>query len=138
MKTVQNFLRISTVHLKTKLLELSGKNYLMVIARGLVDLERFEEIFREVSATSKSLLNCKVLIDLADARIRLELPDIAVLNSFGRDLLPPNNQIALVSSTNIDEFDRLNLLSASLCSLDLKVAAFDDAKSAVVWLAYLT
>ena len=110
----------------------------MVIARGLVDLERFEEIFREVSATSKSLLNCKVLIDLADARIRLELPDIAVLNSFGRDLLRPNNQIALVSSTNIDEFDRLSLLSASLCSLDLKVAAFDDAKSAVVWLAYLT
>jgi hypothetical protein len=138
MKTLQNFLRVSTVHLKTKLLELSGRNYLMVIARGLVDAERFEEIFREVSATSKSLLNCKVLIDLADARIRLELPDIAVLNSLGRDLLRPNNQIALVSSTKIDDFDRLSLLSASLCSLDLKVAAFDDAKSAVVWLAYIT
>jgi hypothetical protein len=138
MKTLQNFLRVSTVHLKTKLLELSGGNYLMVIARGLVDLERLEEIFREVSATSKSLLNCKVLIDLADARIRLELPDIAVLNSLGRDLLRPNNPIAVVSSTKIDEFDRLSLLSASLCSLGLKVAAFDDAKSAVAWLAYLT
>jgi hypothetical protein len=123
------------VHLKTKLLELSGGNYLMVIARGLVDLERLEEIFREVSATSKSLLNCKVLIDLADARIRLELPDIAVLNSLGRDLLRPNNPIAVVSSMEIDEFDRLSVLSASLRSLGLKVAAFDDAKSAVVWLA---
>ena len=109
----------------------------MVIARGLVDAERLEEIFREVSATSKSLLNCKVLIDLADARIRLALPDIDVLvNSLGRDLLRPKNQIAVVSSTKIDE--RLSLLSASLCSLGLKVAAFDDAKSAVAWLAYLT
>src|SRR5882762_9410942 len=110
MKTLQNFLRVSTVHLKTKLLELSGGNYLMVIARGLVDAERLEEIFREVSATSKSLLNCKVLIDLADARIRLALPDIDVLvNSLGRDLLRPKNQIAVVSSTKIDEFDRLSL-----------------------------
>ena len=110
----------------------------MVIARGLVDLERFEEIFREVSATSKSLLNCKVLIDLADARTRLELPDIAVLNSLGRDLLRPNHQIAFVSSTEIHKFDRLSVLSASLRSLGLKVAAFDDAKSAVVWLADIT
>jgi len=99
----------------------------MVIARGLVDAERLEEIFREVSATSKSLLNCKVLIDLADARIRLALPDIDVLvNSLEHHLLHRNIQIAVVSSTKIDE--RLSLLSASLCSLGLKVAAFDDRR----------
>ncbi len=108
----------------------------MVTARGLVDAESLEEIFREVSATSKSRLNFKVLIDLADARIRFELADIDLLiHSLERHLLHVNIQIAVVSSMEIDEFDRLSVLSASLRSLGLKVAAFDDAKSAVVWLA---
>ena len=89
----------------------------MVIARGRVDAERLEEIFREVSATSKSLLNFKVLIDLADNRIRLALPDIDVLvNSLDHHLFHRNIQIAFVSSTEIDEFDRLSVLSASLRS----------------------
>ena len=111
----------------------------MVIARGRVDAERLEAIFREVSATSKSRLNFKVLIDLADSRIRLALSDIDVLvNSLEHHLLHRNIQIAFVSSTEIDEVDRLSVLSASLRRLRLKVAAFDDAKSAVVWLADIT
>jgi hypothetical protein len=127
------------VDLKTKFLELSGGNYLMVTARGRVDAEGFEEIFREVSATSQSRLNFKVLIDLADSRIRLAPPDIDILvNSLEHHLLHRNMQIAVVSSTEIDEFDRLSVLSASLRSLGLKVAAFDDAKSAAVWLADIT
>ena len=139
LRAGQNFLRVSTVDLKTKFLELSGGNYLMVIARGRVDAEGLEEIFREVSATSKSRLNFKVLIDLADSRIRLALPDIDVLvNSLEHHLLHRNIQIAVVSSTEIHEFDRLSVLCASLRSLGLKVAAFDDAKSAVVWLADIT
>src|SRR5262245_17028429 len=125
--------------LKTKLLELSGGNYLMVIARGRVDAAGFEEIFREVSATSQSRLNVKVLIDLADSRIRLALPDIDVLvNSLEHHLWHRNIQIAFVSSAEIDEFDRLSVLSASLRSLGLKIVAFADAKSAVVWLADIT
>ena len=133
---MQNVLRVSTVDLTTKLLELPGGNYLIVIAHGLIDAERLEQIFREVSATTQPLLNCKVLIDLADTRIRLELADIDVLvNSLGRDLLRPNIQIAVVSSAEIEEFNRISTLSASLCRPGLNVVAFDDTKSAVVWLA---
>ncbi len=111
----------------------------MIIARGQVDAEGLEEIFREVSATSKSRLNFKVLIDLADSRIRFALPDIDVLvNSLEHHLLHRNIQVAFLSSTEIHEFDRLSVLCASLRSLGLKVAAFDDAKSAVVWLADIT
>jgi hypothetical protein len=139
LKAGQNFLHVSTVDLKTKLLELAGGNYLMVTARGQVDVEGLEEIFREVSAISKSLLNFRVLIDLAVSRIRLALPDIDVLvNSLDHHLLHRNIQIAVASSIEIDEFDRLCVLCASLRSLGLKVAAFDDAKSAVVWLADIT
>ena len=116
--------------LETKLLELSGGNYLMIIARGQVDAEGLEEIFREVSATSKSRLNFKVLIDLADSRIRFALPDIDVLvNSLEHHLLHRNIQVAFLSSTEIHEFDRLSVLCASLRSLGLKV---------VVWLADIT
>jgi hypothetical protein len=50
-------------------------------------------------------------------------------------LLHRNIQVTFLSSTEIHEFDRLSVLCASLRSLGLKVAAFDDAKSAVVWLA---
>jgi len=139
LRTAQNFLRVSTVDLETKLLELSGGNYLMIIARGQVDAEGLEEIFREVSATSKSRLNFKVLIDLADSRIRFALPDIDVLvNSLEHHLLHRNIQVAFLSSTKIHEFDRLSVLCASLRSLGLKIAAFDDAKSAIVWLADIT
>jgi hypothetical protein len=139
LRAGQNFLRVSTVDLKTKFLELSGGNYLMVIARGRVDAEGLEEIFREVSATSKSRLDFKVLIDLANSRIRLALPDIDVLvNSLEHHLLHRNIQIAVASSIESDEFDRLCVLCASLRSLGLKIAAFDDAKSAVVWLANIT
>ena len=139
LRAGQNFLRVSTVDLETKLLELSSGNYLMVIARGQVDAEGLEEIFREVSATNKSRLNFKVLIDLADSRIRFALPDIDVLvNSLEHHLLHRNIQVTFLSSTEIHEFDRLSVLCASLRSLGLKVAAFDDAKSAVVWLADIT
>jgi hypothetical protein len=140
MKTVQTFLRVSTVDLKTKLVELpGGNNYLIVIARGLIDAESLEQIFCEVSAICQPLLHCKVLIDLANTRIRLQLPDIDVLvNNLARDLSHRNSQIAVVSSTGIEELDRVSTLSASLCSLGLKVAAFDEAKSAVAWLADIT
>ena len=121
--------------LKIKLLKLSGANYLIVITRELIDAGRFEQIFREVAATCQSLPNCKILIDLADARLRLEPPDIDVLiNGLGHDLFRPDVKIAVVSSTEIDDFDRLRSLSASLWSLSLKVAVFDNATDAVVWL----
>ena len=134
MKTGPNICDFSTMDLRIKLLELSGGNYLIVITRGLIDAGRFEQIFREVAATSQSLPNCKILIDLTDARLRLEPPDIDVLvNGLGHDLFRPDIKIAVVSS-EIDEFDRLRSLSASLCNLGLKVVVFDNAKGAVVWL----
>jgi hypothetical protein len=75
------------------------------------------------------------LIDLTDALIGHELPDIEIVNRLGHDFLRREDKIAVVSSAEIEEFGRLSALSASLCSLGFRVAAFDNAKSAVVWLA---
>ena len=127
--------RVSTVEVKTKLLELSGGNYLIAITAGVVDVERLEQIFRKIVAIRQSLLNCKVLIDLAEARLKLEPSDIDVIvNRLGADLLRSKITIAVVSSTEQDDIDRLSALRTSLCSLGLKVAAFHDPKTAVVWL----
>jgi len=135
MKTVPNFLRISTMDLKIKLLELSGGHYLIIITRGLIDARALEQIFREVATTSQALADCKILIDLADATVIFGPPDIHILvNGLGPDLLRPDIKIAVVSPAEIDEFEQLRVLSASLCSLGLKVAVFDNAKGAVIWL----
>ncbi|HEX7228926.1 MAG TPA: hypothetical protein VF452_00925 [Candidatus Binatia bacterium] len=126
------------MEVKTKLLELSGGNYLIEITAGVVDVERLQQIFRKVVAIRQSLVNCKVLIDLAEARLRLERSDIdELVNRLGADLLRSKITIAVVSSTQ-DDLDRLSALSTSLCSLGLKVAAFHDPKSAVIWLVDIT
>jgi hypothetical protein len=64
---------------KFKVLKLSGGNYLIAIAGGEIDGDGLARIFREVSELSLSLLNCKVLIDLEAARLRLQAADMDAL-----------------------------------------------------------
>ena len=47
-------------------------NHVIVISRGLVDIDGFKEIFRNVANTTEFLLDCMILIDLQDATCRLE------------------------------------------------------------------
>lgn len=122
--------------LKIKLLELpNGGNYLIVITRGIINAEGFEQIFRKVAETNQAVPNCKFLIDLEEASLRLDPSDIHVLvHPLGSDLGCHGSKIAFVSSAEI-ESKRLRVVSDSLCSLGLKVAVFDDAKSAAVWVS---
>jgi hypothetical protein len=121
--------------LKIKLLEFSGENYLIVIIRGIVGPWRLGQIFRKLAEAIPPLADCRVFIDLADASFRLEPPDIDdFVNSLTPDLLRLISKIALVSAPEFDELGRLGVLSAHLCSLGLKTAVFDQAKSALAWL----
>ena len=123
--------------LKIKLLEWpEGGNYLIVITRGLINAEGFEQIFGKVAETSQALLDCRFLIDLEEATLTVEPLDIHLLvNGLGTDLRRHNNKIALVSSTDADDSARLRALSDSLRSLGLQIAVFDDARGAVAWLS---
>ncbi|HXV78565.1 MAG TPA: hypothetical protein VEG60_01670 [Candidatus Binatia bacterium] len=56
-------------------------NHVIVITRGSVDIEGFKEIFRHVVNTTRSLLDCKVLIDLQDATYKLDPGDIRALRT---------------------------------------------------------
>src|SRR5262245_6496191 len=60
-------------------------NHVIIITRGSVDIDGFREIFRNVVNTTRSLLDCKVLIDLQDASYNLKPGDI---RAFAENLRP--------------------------------------------------
>jgi hypothetical protein len=75
------------------------------------------------------------LIDLEKASLRIEPKDIdEVVNGLGPDLRLGNIKIALVSSAEGDDSERLRVVSDSLCREDLRAAVFDNAKEAITWL----
>jgi hypothetical protein len=124
------------MNLKIKLLQLADRgNHLIVITGGVIDSAALEQIFRQVAENIQSVLDCKVLIDLDTADLRLEPVDLQdVFQTWLFDLSQRSIKMALVFSPGIDE-DRLDLLRASLCRAGLTVALFHDAKSAVAWLS---
>jgi hypothetical protein len=127
---------MSTMNLKIKLLQLPARgNHLIVIAGGIIDPAALEQIFRQVEEETQSLLDCKILIDLDGADLRLEHVDLhGPFQALAADLSHRNIKMALVSSRGIDA-DRLDLLRAYLCDAGVTVGVFDDAKSAVAWLS---
>lgn len=126
--------------LKIKLLEMpDAANYLIVITGGMVDAEGFERIFRKIAETSQSLLDCRSLIDVENATLRLDQLDIHALDdTLGTHLERHEIKIAFVSSLDVVESKRLRVLRDSLSSLGLRVVVFDDPKSAVAWLSAAT
>ena len=124
------------MNLKIKLLQLPERgNHLIVITGGIIDPAALEQIFRQVTEKTQSLLDCKVLIDLDTADLRLEPVDLlGVFQTLVADLSHRSIKMALVSSPGTDA-DRLDLLRAYLCRAGLTVALFDDPKSAVAWLS---
>jgi hypothetical protein len=128
------------MNLNIKLLKSpDGENHLIIITGELTDAEGLKKIFRQVEDTTQLLLNCKVLVDLEDASLRIEPQEIHTLvHGLGRDLSHRNIRLALVSPPDIRTFEQLALLSKSLCSQGLRTAVFDNARQAVSWLIDLT
>jgi hypothetical protein len=122
--------------LNVKLLRSSeGRTHLFIIVGGLVDTEGLERIFRQVVEIIHHLFNCKLLIDFENANLRIEPADIdELVNGLGPDLRLGNIKIALVSSAEGDDSERLRVVSDSLCREDLRAAVFDNAKEAITWL----
>ena len=129
-------LRMSTMNLKIKLLQLPERgNHLIVISGGIIDPAALERIFREVAEKTQPLLDCKVLIDLDTADLRLEPADLhGAVQTLAAGLGHLSIKMALVASPGTDA-QRLDLLRAYLCRAGLTVALFDDPKSAVAWLS---
>jgi hypothetical protein len=111
-------------------------NHIIIITRGSVDIEGFREIFRNVVNTTRSLLDCKVLIDLQDATYQLEPGDIrAFADNLRPEYWPSTNRVALVSEPDPQDYRQLCVLSTFLSNRDIKNAVFKDTIAAVSWLA---
>ena len=110
-------------------------NYVIIITRGSIDIEGFREIFRNVVNTTRSLVDCKVLIDLQEATYRLEPADIlAFAENLRPEFWPPTNKVALVSVSDQQEHRQLCVLSTFLSNRVIKNAVFKDTKTALSWL----
>jgi len=101
-----------------------------------VDIDGFREIFRNVVNTTRSLLDCRVLIDLQDATYNLEPGDIRdFAENLKPEYWPPTNRVALVSEPDPQDYRQLCVLSAFLSNRAIRNAVFKDTKTAVNWLA---
>jgi hypothetical protein len=111
-------------------------NHVIIITRGSIDIEGFREIFRNVVNTTRSLIDCKVLIDLQDATYKLEPGDIhAFADNLRPEYWPPTNRVALVSEPDPQDYRQLCVLSTFLSNRAIKNAVFKDTRTAVSWLA---
>ena len=122
--------------LKIKLIELSeGSYYLIVIAQGEVDREALKRVFDEVETTSRPLLHCKVLIDFENASLNVPPAAIrAIANQLELHLTSKPMKMVVVAS-KFDRCGRLHLLRDLLSNHGLRVAVFDDTKTAAAWLS---
>jgi hypothetical protein len=127
---------INMMDLQIKLFSgLDRGNHVIVITRGLVDIEGLRQIFRNIVNTTRSLLDCRVLVDLQDATYSLEpgdIHDFAV--NLRPEFWPPTNRVALVSVPEPQDYCRLCLLSTFLSNRRIRNAVFKDTKSALSWL----
>jgi hypothetical protein len=107
-----------------------------MIARGRLNREGCNQIFRKVEEMTQSLLDCKVLIDLVDAKCKLQPAEIEAFASELRPYpWPQGSKIALVSAAESEQHDQLSMLSSCLSARSFKIATFSDSKIAVDWLA---
>jgi hypothetical protein len=122
--------------LQIKLLSrLDSDNHVIIITRGLIDIEGFREIFCNVVNTTRSLSDCRVLIDLQNSTYKLELGDIrAFADKLKSEYWAPTNRLALVSEPDPKDYSQLCVLSAFLSNRAIRNAVFKDTRAAVSWL----
>ena len=110
-------------------------NHLIMITRGLLDMEALEQIFQEVTTVTRALLDCKVVIDLQDAVCTLETTDIQAFVNGRKVDGWSSHKVAMLSPHEIEQYDQLFMLTSGLSKLGFKIAVFYDSKAAVSWLA---
>lgn len=109
--------------------------YFFMIAQGIMDVEAIKSLFHEIAKGTQSLLYCKVLVDLVDATIRLDVAAVTdFLESLEHNPWQSGNTVALIVPANLPELPMLIQLRAHFARRGLKIAAFTTAKAAIDWL----
>ena len=86
--------------LQLKLFRLhTAGTYFFMIAQGIMDVAGIKALFHEIAKGTQSLLYCKVLVDLVDATMRL---DVAAVSRFSRK--PRAQSLAIRQYGCLDRF----------------------------------
>jgi|SRR5262250_1759543 len=118
-----------------KLLQLQDRgNYLIALTRGSLDVEGFEQLFRQIKNAMPSLLHCKILVDLADVACQLDSLQIDRLVDELSDFWLDEDRVALISPSDIGQYHRLSNLRARLSNRGFKFGVFVETKAAADWL----
>ena len=111
-------------------------NHLIVLARGIMDSAAFRRLFDEIGAVTRSLNDCKVLVDLSDATCELKGGEIdKLVSSLSSDVWSPGSRLVFVSSLRLEDCHRLYSLRFALTTRGFCAAVFRDSKIAIDWLA---
>jgi hypothetical protein len=111
-------------------------NYVIMLARGAVDIAGFEQILDKVIDESGPLLDCKVLVDFQDSIFQFFPPDIAeFLARFDPKRWPHSSKIAFISSPERDQFRSLAMLGDGFLKMKLAVGIFYNTREAIDWLS---
>lgn len=111
-------------------------NYLIVLARGFMDIDAFRRLFGEIAEATRSLSDCRVIADLSHSTYELEVAEVnALVGELPPNAWPPGNKVALVSGPYPGDFYRLYHLHAALRVRGLGVGVFLDSKAAIDWLS---
>jgi hypothetical protein len=125
------------MHFQVKLLSWpESGNHIVTIARGLVEIAGCDEIVQKIGELAIPLPECKVLVDLADARCKFHPAEIeAFVGRLKPRTWPRTSKIALVAASEAEQYAQLRILSGCLSRRGFNSAAFDNTKVAVNWLA---
>jgi hypothetical protein len=111
-------------------------DHTIVIVRGRFDLRTLEMVFAKLETNTGRLLGCKILIDLQDATYDLSpLQAYNFVNGLAPDSGLTATKVALLSKTEIQQFDQIFLLCAFLSNTGFSASVFRDAREAARWLA---
>jgi hypothetical protein len=124
------------MELKIKLLEAFEESYyLIVIAQGKVGSAALKRLFAEVEKITEPLPDCKVFIDLEEARLNVRREAVhAIVTQLELHSRSRLGKMVVVSS-ELDRCGRLQHVRDLLCSRGFRVAVFDDTTSAAEWLS---
>jgi hypothetical protein len=130
-------LREEAMDLQVRLFRLHTEGtYLFAIPHGLMDIAGIKTLFHEIAKSTQSLLYCKVLIDLNDVNVRLDLAEVnAFIAALKHDLWPSGNRVALIVPPHLPELSTLMQLRTDLAQRGLKIAVFTNTKTAIDWLS---
>jgi hypothetical protein len=109
-------------------------DYVIMLARGGVDIAGFEQILDRVMDESRPLTGCKVLVDFQDATFHFLPSDITeVLDRFDLKGWPPSNKIAFICAP--EQSRDLVLLGEGFLTMKLKAGVFYEMREAIDWLS---